>query len=249
MASTVSSADLSNIIAYALNRLPALYATTEEGLRYQRERANRELHHEIVQQVAIAINRSQRDLAGDREPWETRHDLPEVLLGDAPPAPHLLAVVGRISYEIRSRLNVTLGSLTLLTDGLIDDPREQRELVRETYRSSVQVLTTLSLLEETLELQGRIHETHTPAMRSQMVYQRALEAAAQKVQFLLERMNNSLDVLAGELVDDWMEVTPERRQQRQQRFQEVYDIALEILNRMEAIEELEHSTVKQRTKV
>jgi Late competence development protein ComFB len=50
--------DVGDIAAYALNRLPPLYATTEEGASYQRERAQAELQDSIVQQVKSAITRN-----------------------------------------------------------------------------------------------------------------------------------------------------------------------------------------------
>jgi hypothetical protein len=49
------SLDVGDITAYALNRLPPLYATTEEGAKYQRERANTELDALISEQVSEAI--------------------------------------------------------------------------------------------------------------------------------------------------------------------------------------------------
>ncbi|MBF2047749.1 late competence development ComFB family protein [Leptolyngbya sp. NK1-12] len=50
--------DLGDIAAYALNRLPPLYATTEEGAEYQRGRAKDELQALIAQQVSEAIARN-----------------------------------------------------------------------------------------------------------------------------------------------------------------------------------------------
>ncbi|MFW6264126.1 MAG: late competence development ComFB family protein, partial [Cyanobacteriota bacterium] len=50
--------DVGDIAAYALNRLPPLYATTEEGATYQRQRATEELHDLITQQVTEAISRN-----------------------------------------------------------------------------------------------------------------------------------------------------------------------------------------------
>ena len=44
-------------IAYALNRLPALYATTEEGWKRQVDRAHRQLHaatRDLVRAVEVA---------------------------------------------------------------------------------------------------------------------------------------------------------------------------------------------------
>jgi len=51
--------DVGDIAAYALNRLPPLYATTEEGATYQRKRAKEELQELIAQQVGEAITRNQ----------------------------------------------------------------------------------------------------------------------------------------------------------------------------------------------
>ncbi|MGB3790829.1 MAG: late competence development ComFB family protein [Phormidesmis sp.] len=50
--------DLGDVAAYALNRLPPLYATTEEGASYQRENARVELSELIAQQVSESVGRS-----------------------------------------------------------------------------------------------------------------------------------------------------------------------------------------------
>lgn len=50
--------DVGDIAAYALNRLPPLYATTEEGANFQRSRAKEELQDLIAQKVDEAISRS-----------------------------------------------------------------------------------------------------------------------------------------------------------------------------------------------
>jgi Late competence development protein ComFB len=61
--------DLGDIAAYALNRLPPLYATTEEGAEYQRDRAKDELQALIAQQVndAIARNLDQPEFFPERQ--------------------------------------------------------------------------------------------------------------------------------------------------------------------------------------
>lgn len=60
--------DLGDIAAYALNRLPPLYATTEEGANYQREKARAMLSELIGQQVSESVGRSlnQPDFFPDR---------------------------------------------------------------------------------------------------------------------------------------------------------------------------------------
>lgn len=50
--------DLGDVAAYALNRLPPLYATTEEGASYQRDEARAELSELIAQQVTESVDRS-----------------------------------------------------------------------------------------------------------------------------------------------------------------------------------------------
>jgi hypothetical protein len=61
--------DVGDIAAYALNRLPPLYATTEEGARYQRQRAKEELQDLITQQVnaALARNMDRPDFGAQRQ--------------------------------------------------------------------------------------------------------------------------------------------------------------------------------------
>ncbi len=62
--------DVGDIAAYALHRLPPLYATTEEGANYQRARAKEELQSLIAKQVNEAISRSQAapDMGSERVP-------------------------------------------------------------------------------------------------------------------------------------------------------------------------------------
>ncbi len=56
-ATSETTIDIGDIAAYALNRLPPLYATTEEGASYQRQRAKDELSDLIGSQVVEAISR------------------------------------------------------------------------------------------------------------------------------------------------------------------------------------------------
>jgi murein L,D-transpeptidase YcbB/YkuD len=55
--SSEKTLDVGDITAYALNRLPPLYATTEEGADYQRQRAKEELQEVIADMVREGINR------------------------------------------------------------------------------------------------------------------------------------------------------------------------------------------------
>ncbi|MDR9402282.1 MAG: late competence development ComFB family protein [Halothece sp. Uz-M2-17] len=63
------SIDIGDITAYALNRLPPLYATTEEGANYQKQRAHNELKELINQRVQEAITHHIRSdkVLGERQ--------------------------------------------------------------------------------------------------------------------------------------------------------------------------------------
>ena len=52
----VSYINPAQVIAYALNRLPTLYATSEEGWKKQQEKANTELKKEITSAVKWGLN-------------------------------------------------------------------------------------------------------------------------------------------------------------------------------------------------
>ena len=57
-ATTNQNLDVGDIAAYALNRLPPLYATTEEGAAYQRSRAKDQLQELITLKVDEAIKQN-----------------------------------------------------------------------------------------------------------------------------------------------------------------------------------------------
>jgi len=61
--------DVGDIAAYALNRLPPLYATTEEGADFQRKKAKEELQSLIQDQVKEGLHRFlERPNLPDRNP-------------------------------------------------------------------------------------------------------------------------------------------------------------------------------------
>ncbi len=69
--------DVGDIAAYALNRLPPLYATTEEGANYQRQRAKEQLQSLIASQVneAIVNSQSQPKFFPERQPIKVSGDV------------------------------------------------------------------------------------------------------------------------------------------------------------------------------
>ncbi|BAY64180.1 hypothetical protein NIES22_42750 [Calothrix brevissima NIES-22] len=78
-ATSESTLDVGDIAAYALNRLPPLYATTEEGANYQRQRAKAELQELIAQQISEAIDRNLDRPNNTRTPVMPKNTGKEVL--------------------------------------------------------------------------------------------------------------------------------------------------------------------------
>ncbi|MEA5620962.1 late competence development ComFB family protein [Cronbergia sp. UHCC 0137] len=78
-ATSDTTLDVGDIAAYALNRLPPLYATTEEGANYQRQRAKTELHDFISQQVNEAISLNLNQPNDNKTPVSTKNTGNEVL--------------------------------------------------------------------------------------------------------------------------------------------------------------------------
>ncbi len=58
------------------------------------------------------------------------------------------AITNAASYDLRTGLNIVLGSLQLLADGLIEDGPEAAELVQEAYRAALNLLPTLEAVEK-----------------------------------------------------------------------------------------------------
>jgi hypothetical protein len=92
------------VIAYALNRLPSLYATSEKGWNQQRLRGKNELDKQItmaVRQGLVAVQRDPLRLATplqfpeEMEPQQVLQDLREILGTDALSWKNLVQVVKR----------------------------------------------------------------------------------------------------------------------------------------------------------
>jgi ABC-type multidrug transport system ATPase subunit len=59
----------------------------------------------------------------------------------------------RISHEIRTQLNSTIGLLRLLIDDLADNSQERQELITESYKSARRILTTIDIFDDIVNLQ------------------------------------------------------------------------------------------------
>ncbi len=59
----------------------------------------------------------------------------------------------RVSYEMRTRLNSTIGFLLLLLDNLAENPQEKQELLENSYKSAWKILNIVDVFEDIFNLQ------------------------------------------------------------------------------------------------
>ncbi len=59
----------------------------------------------------------------------------------------------RVSYEMRTRLNSTIGFLLLLLDNLAENPQERQQLLEDSYKSAWKILNIVDVFEDIFSLQ------------------------------------------------------------------------------------------------
>ena len=198
----VATVDVSSVMAYTLNQLPALYATSREGVNFQQQRIDEEFRDGIRERVAAAIRHhsSNPDFDISRQ---------KLVMGQRGGTVAGVSVLERLSYEVRTHLNVLIGVLTLLSDDLVEQG-ERRDLLQEAYGAAIQILTVSELLRETLkrrELSWRGAALGTALIGDP----RPQEATGQQVQSisrLVDRLTQDLEQLTEQLLDDLLVRSP-----------------------------------------
>ncbi|MCC5616840.1 ABC transporter ATP-binding protein/permease [Nostoc sp. CHAB 5836] len=61
----------------------------------------------------------------------------------------------RTSHEIRTQMNSIIGLLHLLLDDLGDNPQEREELIEDSHKSALRLLTTIDIFEDIINLQNK----------------------------------------------------------------------------------------------
>jgi subfamily B ATP-binding cassette protein MsbA len=205
--------DTGSVMAWALNRLPSLYAATREGAEFQKQVAEDVWRATVRERVTEAIAQFQES------GWKDRR---QPLIDTA--SMRSTVLLERLSYEGRSRLNAVLGSLALLADGLTDSPQEEYESLKEAYRATMQLLATLDLLDDAAGF------TNWDSQSSQRPIARVVYPQARQLAQVLE-------VLASELIDDLLpETVVSAPEGRLQEYRSASDTAIALLDQLAMIE-------------
>lgn len=213
--------DPGSVMAWALNRLPSLYAATQEGAAFQRYVAEDVWRSTVSDRVAEAIEQVQQSH------WEDeRHPLIEQIRMRS------VVLVERLSYEGRLRLNAVIGTLALLADGLVESPQEEYESLKEAYRATMQLLATLELLEDAT---GGLE--FKPRSGKKGDRDEAQTSISRAVYPQVKQLAEMLEILASELIDELLpDQSISQQASRQTDYRAAYDVSISLLDRLAAIE-------------
>ncbi|MGD1937386.1 MAG: ATP-binding cassette domain-containing protein [Cyanophyceae cyanobacterium] len=138
----------------------------------------------------------------------------------------------RTSYELRSRLNVTIGALQLLVEDWLDSPEEAQELIEQSYKSSIRMLSTMELFEDSLQMQkslyrkgGKSSNVVTPKLAARY---ETFTKTSYDVRGRLNAMIGGLRFVMDDLADSGDE--------RMLMLKQTYDAALYIFDTFERLE-------------
>ncbi|KST70031.1 ABC transporter ATP-binding protein [Mastigocoleus testarum] len=136
----------------------------------------------------------------------------------------------RLSYEIRTRLNSTIGFLGLLSDGMAENQQERQELIEESYKSVLRIFNTIDVLDDIVNL-----HTNLKAILAGNRYQKSnikeqkLKDIADEFRKILNSILNSLHSLDNNLID-----SPEEEKQI---IIEVHRTTMHLLDKLERFED------------
>lgn len=139
----------------------------------------------------------------------------------------------RISHEIRTQLNSTIGLLRLLIDNLVDNSQERQELIAESYKSARRILTTVDIFDDIVNLQIKenILSLSEQNQRSIATYTQPLSVSHISVEFR-SYLNSIINSLRS-LTDDF--ISP--NQEQEQLILESYESAIYLVDNLEKFED------------
>ncbi len=133
-----------------------------------------------------------------------------------------------IPHELRTRLNPTIGFLRLLLDDLVDNPQERRELIEESYKSTMRVSNIIDVLEDIIKLQSRFKTSSNNENLNRIAEKFA--AYMTPMQYSLRSLSDSAGV---SLVDHLGENPPEQREL----IKEAWNAAIHLLDTTQELED------------
>lgn len=136
----------------------------------------------------------------------------------------------RLSYEIRTRLNSTIGFLGLLSDDMVDNQQERQELIEESYKSVLRIFNTIDVLDDIITLHASLKPILIGDRHQQSnVKEQSLKNIAGDFRKILTSILNSLRTLENNWVDS--------PQEQQKLINQVHRTAMDLLDKLERFED------------
>lgn len=136
----------------------------------------------------------------------------------------------RLSYEIRTRLNSTIGFLGLLSDDMVDNQQERQELIEESYKSVLRVFNTIDVLDDIVSLHASLKPILIGDRHQQSnIKEQSLKNIADDFRKILTSILNSLRSLENNWVDS--------PQEQQLLMTKVYRKTMDLLDKLERFED------------
>ncbi|MEO1374001.1 MAG: ABC transporter ATP-binding protein [Cyanobacteria bacterium J06635_10] len=136
----------------------------------------------------------------------------------------------RISYEMRTRLNSTIGLLLLLLDNLSENSQEQQELLEECYKSAWKILNIVDIFDDIFTLQKNWQLVSTVSEGSGEVGREEVSTDISK-----DFRNHTESILA--LLDPLVHQKEDNNQPKDEIVSQAYQSALHLLNQLKYFED------------
>ena len=136
----------------------------------------------------------------------------------------------RVSYEMRTRLNSTIGFLLLLLENSAENAKEKQELLEESYKSAWKILSFVDVFEDVSSLQKNWQLVATVGgNRSEVTQEQTLKNISNDFRNNTESILNSLGSLINEKEDS--------NQPQDEIISTAYQSALNLLNELKQFED------------
>ncbi|NJL79923.1 MAG: ATP-binding cassette domain-containing protein [Richelia sp. SM2_1_7] len=136
----------------------------------------------------------------------------------------------RISYEMRTRLNSTIGFLLLLLDNSVENSQEREELVEESYKSAWKILNIIDIYDDVFTLQKNWQLVSTiEESQGQMNPEQTLKDISNGFRNHIESILGSLKLLVNQKENN--------HQSQDEIVSQAYQSALNLLNELKHFED------------
>jgi subfamily B ATP-binding cassette protein MsbA len=137
----------------------------------------------------------------------------------------------RVSYEMRTRLNSTIGFLLLLLENSAQNDREKQELLEESYKSAWKILSFVDVFEDIFSLQKNWQLVATVGSSNELNQEKELKEISKDFRSNIESILSLLASLVNQNEDS------DNTSSQEEVISQAYQSALNLLNELKQFED------------